>query len=128
MTVVLDASAALALLRTEPGHDRVAEQLPGSMISAINYSEVVQKLAQLGSDTAEDDTAALIALGATVVPFDTSRAIDAARLWPMTRTAGLSLADRACLALAAELPEGVAVTADKAWQDLDLDVPIQLIR
>lgn len=128
MTAVLDASAALTLLRAEPGHDQVAEQLPGSMISAINYSEVAQKLAQLGSDTAEDDTAMLIALGATVVPFDTTRAIDTARLWPKTRTAGLSLADRACLALAAELPDGVAVTADKAWQDLGLDVPIQLIR
>lgn len=128
MTAVLDASAALALLRTEPGHDRVAELLPGSMISAINYSEVVQKLAQLGSDTAEHDTAVLIALGATVAPFDTTGAINAARLWPVTRAAGLSLADRACLALAAELPEGVAVTADRAWADLDLDVAVEVIR
>lgn len=53
MTAVLDASAALALLRTEPGHELVAELLPGSMISALNYSEVVQKLTQLGSATAE---------------------------------------------------------------------------
>lgn len=128
MTAVLDASAALALLRTEPGHDRVAELLPGSVISAVNYSEVVQKLAQLGSDTAEDDTAVLIALGATVAPFDTTGAINAARLWQDTRSPGLSLADRACLALAAELPEGVAVTADRAWACLGLDVAVELIR
>lgn len=128
MTAVLDASAALALLRTEPGHEQVAELLPGSIISAVNYSEVVQKLAQLGNDTAEDDTAALIALGATVAPFDTTRAINAARLWQDTRSAGLSLADRACLTLAAELPEGVAVTADRAWAGLGLDIAVQVIR
>jgi ribonuclease VapC len=43
---VLDASAALVLLRAEPGHEQVAELLPGSVMSALNYSEVVQKLAQ----------------------------------------------------------------------------------
>lgn len=127
MTAILDASAALALLRTEAGHEQVAELLPGSMISAINYSEVVQKLAQLGSVTAEDDTAVLIALGATVAPFDTTAAINTARLWPLVRAAGLSLADRACLALAAEMPEGFAVTADRAWTSLGLSVPVKLI-
>lgn len=128
MTAVLDASAALALLRTEPGHDKVADLLPGSVISALNYSEVVQKLTQLGSTTAEDDTAALIALGATVAAFDATEAINAVRLWQATRGAGLSLADRACLALAADLPDGVAVTADRVWAELDLDVQVQLIR
>jgi ribonuclease VapC len=128
VTAVLDASAALALLRTEPGHELVAELLPGSVISALNYCEVVRKLAQLGSATAEEDTAALIALGATAAPFDITAAINTARLWPATRGAGLSLADRACLALATDIPNGVAVTADRAWTELDLDVPIQLIR
>lgn len=128
MTAVLDASAALALLRTEPGHDKVADLLPGSVISALNYSEVVQKLTQLGSTTAEDDTAALIALGATVAAFDATEAVNAARLWQATRGASLSLADRACLALAAGFPDGVAITADRAWAELDLDVQVQLIR
>jgi PIN domain nuclease of toxin-antitoxin system len=128
VTAVLDASAALALLRTEPGHDQVAELLPGSVISALNYSEVVQKLTQLGSATAEDDAAALIALGATIASFDTTEAINTARLWQVTHKAGLSLADRACLALAAGLPDGVAVTADRVWAELGLDVQVQLIR
>jgi ribonuclease VapC len=128
VTAVLDASAALALLRAEHGHEQVAELLPGSVISALNYSEVIQKLTQLGSSTAEDDAAALIALGATVAAFDTAAAISTARLWAATRSAGLSLADRACLALATEVPNGVAVTADRAWGQLDLDVPVRLIR
>lgn len=128
MTAVLDASTALALLRTEAGHERVAEMLPGSMISALNYSEVIQKLTQLGSDTAEDDAAALIALGATVVPFDTLAAVRTARLWPVTEPRGLSLADRACLALAASVPDGFAVTADEAWTRVDVGVRVEVIR
>lgn len=128
MTAVLDASAALALLRTEPGHELVAELLPGSVISTLSYCEVVQKLTQLGSTTAEADAAALIALGAAAAPFDITAAINTARLWPATRDAQLSLADRACLALAADIPNGEAVTADRAWTQLDLDVPVRLIR
>lgn len=128
MTAVLDASAALALLRIEPGHDQVSQLLSGSVISAPNYSEVIQKLRQLGSATAEEDTAVLTALGSRVVPFDTTVAINAARLWSATRTAGLSLADRACLAVAAGLRDGVAVTADRAWADLDVGVRVRLIR
>jgi PIN domain nuclease of toxin-antitoxin system len=128
VTYVLDASAVLALLRTEPGHEEVAELLPGSLISAVNYSEVVQKLSHLGSSTAEDDAAALIALGATVAPFDVAGATSAAGLWRATRGVGLSLADRACLALAADVQDGVAVTADRAWKTLELDVRVRLIR
>jgi len=128
VTAVLDASAALALLRIEPGHDQVSQLLSGSVISAPNYSEVIQKLRQLGSATAEEDTAVLTALGSRVVPFDTTVAINAARLWSATRTTGLSLADRACLAVAAGLRDGVAVTADRAWADLDVGVRVRLIR
>jgi ribonuclease VapC len=130
VTAVLDASAALALLRSEPGHEVVAErlQMRNVLMSAINYSEVVQKLGQLGSTTAAEDAGALVTLGLIVVPFDADAAVRAAELWPVTRRAGLSLGDRACLALAAGVPDGVAVTADKAWNTLDLNVQVQLIR
>lgn len=128
MTAVLDVSATLALPRTEPGHELVAELLPVSVISAFNYCEVVQKLTRMGSTTAEADTAVLIALGAPAAPFDTTAAINTARLWPATRDAQLSLADRACLALAANIPNGEAVTADRAWTQLNLDVPVRLSR
>lgn len=115
MTAVLDASAALALLRTEPGHDVVAEQLQtrNVVMSTVDYSEVVQKLGQLGSDTAAEDADALVALGLTVAPFDAEAAVRTADLWSVTRRAGLSLGDRACLALAAGVPDGVALTADR---------------
>lgn len=130
MTAVFDASAALALLRSEPGHDVVAEHLQtrNVFMSAVNYSEVVQKLGQLGSGTAAEDAGALVALGLTVAPFDAEAAVRTAELWSVTRSAGLSLGDRACLALAAGASDGVAVTADRAWGTLDLDVQVQLIR
>lgn len=83
---------------------------------------------RLGSTTAEDDAAALSSLGSTVATFDASAAVHAAWLWTTTRTTGLSFADRACLALAADVPDGVAVTADRAWVGLDLDIPVRLIR
>lgn len=129
MTTVVDASAALALLRAEPGHDVVAAHLQeGAVMSAVNYAEVVQKLGQLGSDTAAADAAALIALGLTIAPLDVELAVGTAELWPATRRAGLSLADRACLALAVSMPDGVALTADRAWATLDIGARIELIR
>jgi ribonuclease VapC len=62
-----------------------------------------------------------------VEPFTTADAIDAARLRPLTRSVGLSLADRACLALAHRL-NAPALTADRAWFRLELDVEVRLLR
>lgn len=129
MSTVLDASAAIALLRGEAGAEVVAEHLHGGQVlmSAVNYTEIVQKLAQLGSATATEDAGALIALGLTVAAFDAEAAVRTAELWTTTRTAGLSLADRACLDLAAS-HSATAVTADRAWATVDVGVPIDLIR
>lgn len=55
-------------------------------------------------------------------------AVRAAQLWPATRSARLSFGDRACLAVATGIPDGVAVTADRAWGTLDLGIDVQLIR
>ncbi|MFD9965036.1 type II toxin-antitoxin system VapC family toxin [Amycolatopsis sp. NPDC058986] len=126
-TPVLDASAILALLYREPGHDVVAGHLADAVVSAVNWSEVVQKLAQRGHPSPEGAANGLLSLGVRVALFDERDAVAAAKLWPTTRSAGLSLGDRACLAVASNL-SGVAVTADQAWAELDLAVPIQLIR
>jgi PIN domain nuclease of toxin-antitoxin system len=128
VTYVLDASALLALLYREPGHDRVADLLDGAVISSVNWSETLAKLAQRGLvDRAAVE--ALLALGVEVVPFGRTDAERAARLWPAGRACGLSLGDRACLAVAQARSEGIAVTADKVWADLDIpDVTVELIR
>jgi PIN domain nuclease of toxin-antitoxin system len=126
VTTVLDASAILALLFGEDGADEVQEALPGSVCSSVNWSEVLQKGVSRGIDTAgllED----FGTLGMTVVDFTGDRAARAAAIYPAGRRIGLSLGDRACLALAAELGAPV-LTADTQWTMLAGGPTVRLIR
>ncbi len=123
---VLDASALLAFLQGEPGADLVQLVLDRSAMSTANWSEVCQRAIARELDLADlrDD---VIGLGLELSPMTVDDAEGAAALWPVTRPAGLSLGDRACLALAQRL--GVpALTADRAWLDLGLDVQVRAIR
>ena len=123
---VLDASALLALLDGEPGQEVVAPLLPGAVIGSVNLAEVVGKLAERGMPEAEIREA-LDGLALEVHPVDETLAYATGVLRPGTREHGLSLGDRACLALAATL--GLpAYTADRVWAQLDLDVEVRLIR
>jgi len=103
----------------------------GAAMSAVNWAEVLSKAAGVGQDP--DALAARLTdeglLGGLVevVPLEAADAPLIARLRPLTRSAGLSLADRACLALAQRL--GLeAVTAERAWARLGLAVTVQVIR
>jgi ribonuclease VapC len=124
--IVADASAVLALLKGEAFRRFDAERLVGAAISAVNLSEVLAKLRSGGLSGVEAN-AATDALDLQIVPFDKSQAEAAAELFAPTRRAGLSLADRACLALALRAGKPV-VTADRAWANLDVGVEIVLIR
>jgi len=129
---VLDASALLAYLGDESGAELVADQIAaGTTISTVNLAEALSTLAARGQDPADvasELTARGLLDGAiTVEPFTTADAIEAARLRPLTRPAGLSLADRACLALARRLAIPV-LTSDHAWTSLALDVDVRPIR
>ena len=124
--MVLDASALLAVLQGEPGAERVIEMLPDAIISAVNLAEVASKLQERGMP--DDRVKANIeALELTVAPFDGRLAIEAGLLRASTRSAGLSLGDRACLALARSLG-ATAVTTDRAWEALDIGVRIEFVR
>ena len=123
---VLDASALLALLNSEPGAEKVAAVLSGAMISAVNLSEVVAKLAEVGMPEASIREA-LDGLALEVMPFDREQAYVAGHLRPLTRSAGLSLGDRACLGLAQRLGLPV-VTTDSVWADLGLELDVQVVR
>jgi PIN domain nuclease of toxin-antitoxin system len=123
---VLDASAVLALLRREPGYERVQAVLPYSLISAVNLAEVVGKLIQRGADP-EGAAEAVEVLPFEVVPLDESLAIRAGALWSETRAGGLSLGNRACVALAQA--EGLpAYTTDRSWSKIATNVEVHLIR
>ncbi len=124
---VLDASAILALLHRESGADRVAEALlDEAVMSAVNLSEVVAKLADLDRGEAEIQEA-LDHLGFDVIDLGESGAYESGMLRPETRGAGLSLGDRACLALARRLA-APAMTADRSWADLELGIVVTVIR
>jgi ribonuclease VapC len=123
---VLDASALLALLNNEPGSARVMAILPDAVILSVNFSEVVAKLARDGRSAAEIRFY-LDALGLVVVDFDRALAYEAGLLLPLTKAGGLSLGDRACLALAASF--GVpALTCDRVWATLNLGIQVELLR
>ena len=124
MNAVLDASALLVWLQTEPGAEMVEAELASAAISSLNWSEVLQKSLVHGVEITglrED----MEALGLAIVPFDVDDAEQTARLW--SSGSGLSLADRACLALG--LRHGVPVlTADRAWAQISLDIDVRVIR
>lgn len=128
-SAILDASALLALLNREPGGERVAEALlTGALMSAVNLSEVVAKLADIGMSEGEVREA-IEPLGVEVVPFDEAAAVATGLLRGESRRAGLSLGDRACLALGRERTLPV-LTADTAWSTLDLgpEVKVEQLR
>ena len=123
---VLDASALLALLNRESGADVVGPLVDRSVISSVNWTEVLQRAMALGMEVG-DVREHLEALGLGLLPFTPVDAELTARLWAISRQVGLSLGDRACLSLAQRL--GLpALTADRSWAALDLEVEVRLIR
>lgn len=125
---LLDASALLALIQSEPGAEMVLDALSdGAAMSAVNVEEVAARLASKG--WSEPAVAfSFTTLGVDILPFESNIALRSGALRPATTSAGLGLGDRACLATAAThgLP---ALTADRAWLKLDLPgVEIRSIR
>lgn len=124
--VVLDSSALLCLLNGEVGAAKVAEAMPLAAIGAVNLAEVMAKLRERGL-TAEEAEEALGGLQLDVRPFTAAQARAAGHLRPATRALGLSLGDRACLALAAELG-ATALTTDRAWAALGAHAEVEVLR
>ena len=125
MSVVLDASALLALLLDEPGGEVVKPVLDGSMIGAVNLAEVVSHYAKFGATHAQISTM-LQPLPFTVLPADAALSYVAGMLRPVTLKGGLSLGDRYCLALAKR--EGVpAMTAERRWPDIAAAAGVDII-
>lgn len=125
---VVDASAVLAVLNGEPGYQQVLAWLERGAchISAVNVVEVLSRLVDWGVPQ-ERAVSALAALELSVHPLDEMLARECAALRPATRALGLSLGDRACLALACKL--GVpALTADRSWLRVELGIAVDCIR
>jgi PIN domain nuclease of toxin-antitoxin system len=123
---VMDSSAVLALMFNEPGGDRVVPLMNGALLSTVNFAEVYARLLHRGSPALEA-WHQLTGLQCEICYFSTEQARVAAELAPITRPYGLSLGDRACLALALERKAPI-YTADRVWTQLGLDLRIEVIR
>lgn len=123
---VLDASALLALLFKEPGGEAVFAHLPGSLLSAVNLSEVVSKSIESGMTVVESHRI-LAEFPCEIVPFDAEQAYLTASLRVPTRQYGLSLGDRACLALGMKSKCPV-ITAERQWDACGIEVQVIRIR
>ena len=124
--VVLDASALLAVIGREPEAAQIQSLFPHAVISSVNLAEVHSKLVRKGvpKDEAWTATATLVP---EVIEFDAKQARIAGDLVSQTRTLGLSLGDRACIALGIALKAPV-VTTDRAWKSLRLGIDIKVLR
>lgn len=123
---VLDSSALLAYLKGEKGADIVAALMGEAIISAVNYAEAVTKLIEKGMSLPSLREAIGVA-EIEIVDFDRGLAEAAGEMFLTTKPFGLSLGDRACLALARR--EGLPVfTGDRIWSKLALGLDIRLIR
>lgn len=126
MNAVLDASALLCYLQQEPGGSLVSNALEHSVISAVNWSEVAQKITSVGINP-DNTRDLLLQMGLQITAFNCAHADICASLWPETKALGLSLADRACLALAMHHNWPV-LTCDRVWSGLELKLDIRIIR
>jgi ribonuclease VapC len=124
--IVLDSSALIASVFKEPGYERIGDFGGPVFVSAVNMTETRARLIDKGMEPDEIEES-LDVISKTVVDFTDADAKSAAGLRTATRRAGLSLGDRACLALAIE-KGGKAVTADRVWAELGLPVEVELFR
>lgn len=124
--VVLDASAVIAFLRREIGAEAVAGYRGNAIISAVNIAESALKLANIDMSLLEARKS-IAMMRMEIIPFDLEQSHHAASIHGATRMYGLSLGDCACLQLAMsrEIP---VLTADRAWDEIGLDVEVILIR
>lgn len=125
-SVVLDASVLLAHISGEPGSEAAPYLAHDGLLSTVNLTEVFAKLVERGL-TANAAAELIYRYGFDPVPFDRGLARLAGLLRPVTKPLGLSLGDRACLALAQRenLP---VLTTDRIWTKLNLGIPIKLMR
>ncbi|PKO88416.1 MAG: twitching motility protein PilT [Betaproteobacteria bacterium HGW-Betaproteobacteria-10] len=125
---ILDTSALLAYLWEEPGEARVAHLLTTErcFLGATNLAELISKVIERGLP--ENDVPTIVnSLNVEIVPLTQAQAELSGILRQSTRHLGLSLGDRACLALTKTLG-GIAITADRPWLALDIGINVECIR
>lgn len=126
--IVIDASVLIALLKEERGYEAALPYFTDNvLISSVNWAEVVGYVATKNSALITDLPTIFSTFNISILPFTISDAYTVGELLTKTKPYGLSLGDRACIALAMEKKAAI-LTADRAWKKLNLGVKIQCIR
>ena len=128
--IVLDASSVIALINREKGCEIVEKYLEDAIISTVNFAEVISVVNRELFKSEADRIEGLKLITDTlpqIIDFDINQAIISGELDSITKKYGLSLGDRACLALA-KYKNIPVLTADKTWSKLNLGIKIKLIR
>ena len=123
----MDASALMALVKNEKGGEFVGALIDDQVCvaSSVNIAEVCSKLLEAG--VASADLKRIIRnMNIDVIDFNQEQALTSAELRPLTKSAGLSLGDRACLGLA-KLMNGTAVTSDRPWLDVAETIGVKVL-
>ena len=123
---VFDSSAVLAVIFSEPGGEAVIGLLKGGLLSSVNLAEIHTTLILRGS-TPKMARSRILSMGCEVCAFEQEQALIAGGLVERTRPYGLSLGDRACLALAIER-QATVYTTDRIWKKIPLGIAVELIR
>ena len=123
---IVDSSVLLAGLRGEPNADRFVEAIDEKIVNTVIMAEVISKLVSVGL-SGEDAWRDAKTVMDRIVPFDERQCRIAGELIAQTRRSGLSLGDRACLALGLVMQLPV-YTADRSWQELEIGVEIHIVR
>lgn len=126
-SVVMDASAILAIIHHERGEEKLTDEIMvNAVISSVNLAEVQSKLVKKGyaAEHAWEDATSYLKM---IEPFTSEQARIAGDLIAKTEKYGLSLGDRACLALAISLNAPI-YTTEQIWRNLKLGIKIHVIR
>lgn len=124
--VALDSSAILAVVFNEPGGDKIVDLLNGGLLSSVNLAEVHTRLILRGIPR-DFARSRVRTMGCEICLFDENQAHIAGELGAISHPYGLSVGDRACLALAIERKAKV-YTADHMWRNLNLGIEVEVIR
>jgi PIN domain nuclease of toxin-antitoxin system len=125
-TSVLDSSAVLAVIFNEPGGEKIVDLLQGGLLSTVSLAEIHTRLL-LDGRPADFAWNRILSMGFEVCFFDDEQARLAAEMIGKTRPFGLSLGDRACLALAIQRKAKV-YTTDRVWKNFALGIDVEVIR
>lgn len=126
--VVFDSSAVIALFAKEKGYELITKYLKNAIISTVNLAEIYKYCIDQ-KDLSKEDCQEIIAMsGIKVIDFDNEQALISAAIYPKTKAFGLSLGDRACIALAINKDNLKVITCDKIWQDIQVDIHFIMAR